>query len=220
MKIVSINVGRRETLAGRSFNGVTGICKRPVAAPVRVSELGLEADAVVNGKYHGGPDQAVYVYRQEDYHWWSAELGQEVTAGTFGDNLTLSGLPQPDLLVGSRLAFGAVLLEVTAPRIPCNTLAQRMGDRQFAKRFMRAERPGAYCRVLATGALTAGDAFTVLAPAATEPQPPVSIIELFRASKAKPGVEQLRRYLAAPIDARSRQAFERRLRQLSQSPGR
>ena len=212
MKIVSINIGDRETLAGRSFHGVTGIFKRPRQEPVRVAELGLDGDAIVNGKHHGGPDQAVYLYRQEDYDWWSIELGRVLPPGTFGDNLTVAGLPEPDVVIGTRLAFSEVLLEVTAPRIPCNTLAQRMDDPRFARRFMQAERPGAYCRVIAAGSLAVDERFSLLAPAAG-PHPPVSIVELFRASKGKPTAEQLRRYLAAPIDARTRLAFERRLQQ-------
>ena len=49
-----------------------------------------------------------------------------------------------------------------APRIPCVTLAARMGDPTFVKRFRRAERPGVYCRVITPGAVNAGDPVTLL----------------------------------------------------------
>jgi MOSC domain-containing protein YiiM len=50
-----------------------------------------------------------------------------------------------------------VVLEVTAPRIPCATLAARMGDPQFVKKYRRAERPGLYCRVIREGNLQTGN---------------------------------------------------------------
>lgn len=207
MHVVSINRGQRERLDHRSFSGVTGIFKRPVQGPVQIGPPGLEADAVVNAKHHGGPDQAVYVYRQEDYDWWSAELGRQVEPGTFGDNLTLAGLPDAGAVIGSRLDFGSVVLEITAPRIPCNTLAARMGDPGFVKRFLAAERPGLYCRVIRPGTLQIGAQFTVT-PYSGDP---VSTLDIFRARYRRVTGAELRRFLAAPIDERTRIGYERDL---------
>ena len=209
MEIVSVNIGSKRTLSGRSFRGRTGIFKQPVTDAVSVSTLGLEADAVCNGRHHGGPDQAVYLYRQEDYGWWSTQLGREIGPGTFGDNLTLRGLPEANLVIGSRLRLPCLLLEVSAPRIPCNTLAQRMEDPAFAKAFVAAERPGIYCRVIEPGNVRAGDSFS-LEPYEGEQ---VSTLDLFRASYRKLSGEDLRRYLAAPIDIRTRTKFEAKLKQ-------
>jgi len=202
--VTSINRGSRERLDQRSFKGITGIFKRPVAGPVAIGLLGLESDAVVNRKHHGGPDQAVYLYRQEDYDWWTAELGTRVEPGAFGENLTVAGLAEPGAVIGSRMDFGAVVLEVTAPRIPCNTLAARMGDPGFAKRFMAAERPGLYCRVIRPGILKTGAPFTV-APYTGDQ---VSTLDIFRARYRRLGEAELRRFLAAPIDARTRAAYQ------------
>lgn len=216
MHIESINIGTRERLSHTSFRGVTGIRKRPVAGPVRVSLLGLEDDAVVNTRHHGGPDQAVYLYRSEDYSWWSDALGSEIPFGQFGDNCTLTGLPAANLDIGTRLDFGTVVLEVTAPRIPCNTLAACMGDPSFVRRFVEAERPGLYCRVISPGVISTGLAFTLL-PASDQT---VSTLDLYRARYRRPTVDDLRRYLQAPIDARTRATFERDLAaQTGQTPG-
>ena len=207
MEIVSINVGRRRRLEGRSFNGDTGIFKEPVSGPVQVGELGLKADVIIDTKHHGGPDQAVYVYRQEDYDWWSSELGRTLAPGTFGENLTVSGLPSPGAAIGSRLVFGSVVIEATAPRIPCNTLATRMDDVGFVKRFMRAERPGFYCRVIRPGELRQGETFELQGYTGD----PVTTVEMFRAWHRKLGVEELRRFLSVPIDLRSRAYLEGKL---------
>lgn len=214
MHIVSINIGQRRRLEGRSFQGDTGIFKEPVAVPVTVGTLGLEGDVIVDGRHHGGPDQAVYLYRLEDYEWWSAELGRPLAPGTFGENLTVAGLEAPGLPIGTRLQFERVELEVSAPRIPCATLATRMDDPAFAKRFMRAERPGLYCRVLTGGALRPGEPFAALAPDGA----PLTTIDLFRACHRKLESRELEGFLAVPIDERTRRDFQRQLDELERLP--
>lgn len=211
MKVTSINIGKAERLAGKHFEGRTGIFKAPVDHPVAIGELGLPGDDIIHTRHHGGPDQAVYLYRQEDYDWWSESLAEDLAVGTFGENLTLTGLPSADMAVGSRLNFDTVVLEVTAPRIPCNILAQRMGSAKFAKQFIRAERPGIYCRVIETGFLSTGESFTVDA----SPASAVTIMEMFRADTGKRSKAQLERFLAAPIDARTRAKWQAELDRLN-----
>ncbi len=157
--ILSLSIAKSEPIATRS--GRTGIFKRLQQGPVFVGETGLEGDVIVDLINHGGRDQAVYLYSREDYEWWQGEMGCEIEPGSFGENLTISGLESAPVCVGDRYRIGDVLLEVTSPRIPCNTLAVRMGDPRFVKRFMAARRPGIYCRVLQTGPVAAGDIGTV-----------------------------------------------------------
>ena len=142
MRLVSVNVGREQALSHAKASGKTGIFKRSVDTPVPVTALGLEDDTICDTENHGGADQAVYVYGAPDYRWWSEELGRDLTPGTFGENLTVADLESADLTIGDRLHIGRVVLEVTAPRIPCVTLARRMEDPAFLKRFRAAERPG------------------------------------------------------------------------------
>jgi MOSC domain-containing protein YiiM len=66
--------------------------------------------------------------------------------GAFGENLTIGTLESALFRIGDRLHIGEVILEVTAPRIPCDTFATRMGDPTFIKRFRKAGRPELYCR--------------------------------------------------------------------------
>lgn len=211
MQIESVNVGKARQLDGPNFRGKTGIFKAPTSGPVQIDELGLEGDEIIHTQHHGGADQAVYLYRQEDYDWWSETLGEIVAAGTFGENLTLSGLPAPDIAIGTHLHFAEVVLEVSAPRIPCNILAQRMSSPKFAKQFMRAERPGIYCRVLQPGPVVAGEPFALDTTSASD----VSIVEIFRADARKLSRAELERYLAAPIDIRTRTKWEQALAKMS-----
>lgn len=211
MQLVSVNIGAAEPIAYAKASGMTGIYKRAAGGPVFVGELGLAGDTICDTENHGGADQAVYVYGATDYEWWSSELGRELAPGTFGENLTIAGLESAQLAIGDRLQIGELTLEVTAPRIPCVTLAQRMGDPAFLKLFRSAERPGLYCRVLREGFVQAGDA-VALVPYAGER---VLAIELFRDFFAPDrSVATVRRHLAAPIASRARIDKEDQLREL------
>ena len=208
----SVNIGRAQPVPNGRPGRLSGIFKQAVDRPVAIAPLGLEADAICNKKHHGGPDQAVYVYGALDYDYWVAALGRALEPGTFGENLTISGLESTRFSVGDRLHVGEVVLEVTSPRIPCATLAARMGDPRFVKRFRQAERPGLYCRVLQPGVVQAGDAVVV----AAYPGPTVTILEMFREFFAPDNrLATLQRYLAAPIAIRDRVEKEARLRALT-----
>ena len=212
MRLLSANIGDETPIEGARKSGKTGIYKRPVRGPVEVLSAGLADDTISDTENHGGPDQAVYVYGAPDYAWWSDELGRELAPGTFGENLTVAHLESARVCVGDRLCIGSVVLEVTAPRIPCLTLAVRMGDPAFLKRFRRAERPGVYCRVVRGGEIRAGDP-VAYAPYAGERVP---VLEVFRAFfDGNPGEDVLRRQLSVPIAARAREAYEERLAGLS-----
>src|SRR2546423_204239 len=128
MQLLSVNVAAEQAIRIGPRDVKTGIYKTPTPSPMRIGEMGLEGDTISNTKDHGGPDQAVYVYGTADYAWWSTQLGQSLAPGTFGENLTVSNLSSAKFVIGDRLTIGEVVLEVTAPRIPCVTFAARMGD--------------------------------------------------------------------------------------------
>lgn len=211
MKVLSVNVGRLTQLPGVKEVGQTGIFKTPADGPVMVTTLGLAGDAIADTQNHGGPDQAVYIYGAPDYAWWAAELGRPLTPGTFGENLTVDGLESARLSAGDRLHLAEVVLEVTSPRIPCATLAARMGEPTFVKRFRQAERPGVYCRVIREGLAAAGEAVR-LEPYAG---PTITVLAMFR-DHYEPDWDEakLRRHLAAPIAIRAREDVEERLARL------
>jgi MOSC domain-containing protein YiiM len=153
-RLVAINIGTPTVQPGSSE--VTGIVKTPRSGAVMIDATGVLGDAVMDRKHHGGPDQAVYLYLMSDYDWWMEDLGGSIEPGTFGENLTIDGVPGETLAIGDRFAIGDVLLEVTYHRTPCATFARRMRDPKWVRRFHRAGRPGAYARVLQAGIVSAG----------------------------------------------------------------
>ena len=204
MRIASVNVGKPEEIEHGNRVFRTGIRKRPVDVAVHVSAEGFGDDAVCDEKHHGGPDQVVYAYSSEDYAWWGDELGAQPGPGTFGENLTIDGLPT-DLSVGDRLLIGELVLEATAPRIPCSTLAAQMEDSGFGLAFREARKPGTYFRVLNAGSVVVGDFVTLVETDGAR----VGILELFDlAYEQRPSLDDVRRYLEAPVAERVRKSLE------------
>ena len=211
MQLLSVNIGQKRTQQKGNELETTGIYKLPTREPVQIGTLGIKDDFIASEKHHGGPDQAIYIYGAPDYAWWSKELGKETGPGTFGDNLTVSDLESSQYKIGDRLNIGPASLEVTAPRTPCSTLAARMGDPQFVKKYRKAERPGLYCRVIREGIVRTGEAVNLESFAGE----PVTVIELFRDYyRTEKDEGTLRRFLRAPIAIRARKDVERDLEKL------
>jgi MOSC domain-containing protein YiiM len=53
------------------------------------------------------------------------------------------------------------MLEVVQPRLPCYKLGIRVGDPRFVRRFLAANRPGAYLRIVEEGEIGRGDVIRV-----------------------------------------------------------
>jgi MOSC domain-containing protein YiiM len=207
-RLDSVNIGQPRTIPTKSSK--TGIYKEPVAS-AQLTAQGVEGDAVMDRKHHGGVDQAVYLYFADDYEWWSKALGETIVPGTFGENLTISGVEGRAVAVGDRFAIGTALLEVTSHRTPCNVFALRMGDPRFVKRFHQAGRSGAYCRVLTPGKVTAGDTVT-LTPYAGERITMAELIALDGVREINPAF--MRRALTTPVHYKMRADYENRLARL------
>ena len=147
-----------QLLADAGSVGVTAIDKRAVDGPVRVHKLGLRGDIQASRIHHGGEDQALYAYSQDDADYWTGELQRELPPGIFGENLRVAGLDATNAVIGERWKIGMdVEVEVTSPRTPCATFQRRMGEPQWVKRFGDAGRVGTYLRVVRTGSIQAGD---------------------------------------------------------------
>ncbi|HEY7260229.1 MAG TPA: MOSC domain-containing protein [Streptosporangiaceae bacterium] len=191
-RVISVNVGHifDADWAGRVKR--TAIDKRPVAGRVPVHALGVGDDEQADKDNHGGHDQAVYAYAREDLDWWIDQLQRELPPGTFGENLTLSGIDVNGALLGERWRVGGALLEVTAPRVPCSVFRNWLDIPGWVKWFTEVERTGAYLRVLEEGEVAAGDPATV----EHRPADSVTIVESFRAFHGDRAL--MRRILALP----------------------
>lgn len=177
MKLLSANVGRTRTVthAGRSVD--TAIWKSAVEGAVHVGPLGLDGDTQANTKFHGGVQQAVYVYDHSHYQFWSNKLERDdFTFGQFGENFTVEKLPDDHVYIGDTFQIGSVVAQVSQPRTPCFKLDLRMGITGFLKQFTQSCRIGYYFRILESGSVAAGDTILLVEQAAQR----MTVEETFR----------------------------------------
>lgn len=182
MRLETVNVALVRTGAWTGRMGRSGIDKRPVEGPVRIGRLGLAGDTICDTTVHGGSYRAVYACATEDLAWWSAEIGRRLRPGSFGENLTTTGMDINTALIGEFWAIGSAVLEVTYPRLPCRVLAGFWDVVDLVHRFTERARPGTYLRVIKEGEVAAGDPITVT----HRPGHDITLGETFNALTAEP----------------------------------
>jgi MOSC domain-containing protein YiiM len=163
-RLISVNVGIPHELGSvRGRKVSSSIDKQPVDGPVTVKKLNLEGDRQADLTVHGGEYKAVYVYPSENYPFWRTKFpNEDLTWGSFGENLTTEGLLEDSTRVGDRFIIGSAEFEVTQPRMPCYKLGLKFGTSAILKLFLESGRTGFYLRVVREGSLRAGDAITVI----------------------------------------------------------
>jgi MOSC domain-containing protein YiiM len=161
-RVLSVNVGRPREFELRGKLVTSSIWKTPVAGKVRARGVNLEGDDQADREVHGGPDKAVYAYALEDIRFWEQKLGRTLPPSAVGENLTTTGIDVTNAVIGETWAIGEAVLQVSQPRSPCWKLGVKMEDPGFPKKFTKAERPGAYLRIVGEGHLSAGDRIEVV----------------------------------------------------------
>jgi len=79
-----------------------------------------------------------------------------------GENLTTLGVDLTATRIGTRYRVGdTLLLEVSAPRIPCRTFADWLGETGWVKTFTADGRPGTCLRVIEPEPVQANDPLRV-----------------------------------------------------------
>ena len=156
-RLISVNVGLPRNVAWRHKTVYTGIWKAPVDGPRRVRRLNVEGDGQGDLAGHGGVHRAVYLYQRASYDYWAAQLGRtDFGYGQFGENFTVSGMPDDEVCIGDRYRIGTALFEVSQPRVTCYRVGIRMDEPRMAALLTGSGRPGFYMRVLEEGTVEAG----------------------------------------------------------------
>lgn len=154
----AVNVGLPRDVPWRGRTVHTGIFKTTVSGPVVARRLNLDGDGQGDLHGHGGENRAVLVYQIEAYDHWKSHLGRDdLRAGAFGENFTVSGLPDDEVCIGDRYRIGEALFEVTQPRVTCFRVGMRLDEPNLPQLMVSHGRPGFYLRVLHEGRVQAGD---------------------------------------------------------------
>ncbi len=158
MEIVALSVSEPKTILHNGKELSTGIYKSPVQGPRMVRRTNIDGDGQADLNVHGGPNKAVYAFPFEHYAFYQERFGQEpFDFGHFGENLTTSGLLEPDVRIGDRYRVGEVLFEVSQPRSPCFKFGIKMGSREAIRTCFSSGKTGFYLRVLEEGMIQSGD---------------------------------------------------------------
>ena len=74
MKVLSVNIGEKQTVKWRGKSVETGIYKYPVVDSIRLESEDVVGDAVIDRRYHGGVDKACYLYSADHYEYWKTSF--------------------------------------------------------------------------------------------------------------------------------------------------
>ncbi|MFK8039520.1 MAG: MOSC domain-containing protein [Crocinitomicaceae bacterium] len=177
MTIQSLNLGEIKTVSWRGSSVKTGIFKHRTDQPIFLGKEDVKNDNVVDRKYHGGIDKACYAYSSIGYHFWQETYpNYKFTSGFFGENLTVDGLDESSIRIGSQYQIGEAIVEVSQPREPCFKLGIRFGSQSILKPFINSPYPGVYFRVIKKGFISIGDSLILLSEDLLEP----TILEVYR----------------------------------------
>ena len=163
MRVISVNRGEVTAVDYKGTEVKTGIFKYPVDESIFLGETDVEKDSVVDRRFHGGQDKAVYAYSLDHYPFWKnlyPELKWEY--GMFGENLTIEGLDEVSLLIGSTYQVGDAVVQVCQPRQPCMKLGIRFESQEVLKQFVNEPHSGVYFRVLKPGEVHVDDQLVLI----------------------------------------------------------
>lgn len=158
MKLISVNIGKKRTVPWKGKDVETGIFKYPVDEGIYLGIENVENDVVIDRRFHGGVNKAVYGYSEKHYDYFK-ELHPDLdwNYGMFGENLTFSDLDEEEITVGSVYELGESILQVTEPRQPCFKLGIRFKSTDIITQFWNSTKSGIYFKVLHSGIVKPND---------------------------------------------------------------
>lgn len=160
-EILFLNVGMPEV---RSWNGKqeqSAIAKKSVSE-AHLSKEALFGDGVAATEFHGGPDRALCFYPVEHYAQWSSEFGSELSAPSFGENISARGMKEDDVYIGDIYRLGNATVQISQGRIPCSKISKNNNIDQLLKRVVETCYTGYFFRVLEEGMIYSDSKITLL----------------------------------------------------------
>ncbi|MCF8451958.1 MAG: MOSC domain-containing protein [Pedobacter sp.] len=155
ISISSINIlGKPELLVSDHQKAYSAYRKQAISADsIELGMTGFAGDIIVDTKHHGGNDKAICCYNSDHFKKWKAELGFDLDAAAFGENLTLSGqnANEEHIFIGDRYQLGEAIVEVSEPRGPCYMIGIRYNYKQFPIHLQQTGLTGYYFRTIKTG---------------------------------------------------------------------
>ena len=158
MQIISTNIAQPTTIIWNGQEVVSGIFKTPTNQPIFLGKQDVKGDEVTDRIHHGGEFKACYMFSAEQYpHWKNLYPHLNWQYGMLGENLTVSGFDESQVLIGNIYKVGNALIQITQPREPCFKFGVKFGTQEVLKQFINHGYPGTYVRILEEGFVKTGD---------------------------------------------------------------
>jgi MOSC domain-containing protein YiiM len=195
-RIESIFVGRPQSFDSEGVlkPWTSAIYKRRTTEPVRVCLTNIDGDQQADLVHHGGPDKAVLAYPVSHYEYWQTRYpDSKLQAGSFGENLSVTGLDESQCCIGDIFQVADCVLQISQPRQPCWKLSRRWNLSDLATEVQKTRRTGWYLRVLQEGQIAQGAEFVLL----ERPYPSLKVNWANEVMFAKPRNQENDRTLAS-----------------------
>lgn len=119
----------------------------------RVTKALIDGNGMVGDSHSGKTHRQICILGQESLDRFEQRTGHQIPPGTFGENLTISGIDLCQVAVLDRLAIGEVMLEITQVGKKCYgevcKIFCQVGECAMSKE-------GVFARVIAGGAIEVG----------------------------------------------------------------
>ena len=146
--------------------GPRGAPSSIVKAPIDYLTVGLEGtleDEQANKRLHGGPEKVLHQFAPIHYQTLAEHFSDtQFPIGSIGENLSIEGMDDTNVFIGDIWKIGDVVLQVSAPRAPCNKISLRFGVKNLDRFVGERGITGWYYRVIDTGIIRLGDAVSLV----------------------------------------------------------
>ncbi len=205
MKVISTNLAKPVFFDWQGETHSTGIYKYPIDEAITLEQETVQSDTVADRRVHGGIFKACYLFSSDNYPYWKEKYSDlDWNWGMFGENLTVEGLDEDQLRIGSIYRLGTALVQITQPREPCYKLGVRFKNQDILGEFIEHACPGTYVRVLQNGQVKKEDELTLV----EESESPLTIKQfynlLFSRQKDKTLIQMAVENEALPLRKRER----------------
>ncbi|NDV93209.1 MOSC domain-containing protein [Alteromonas sp. 345S023] len=140
----------------------SSIKKDPVEL-LTVEKDGTKEDEQANTRLHGGPEKVLHQYSPINYYTLKMHFPEGTfLAGSIGENISVEGMCDATVFIGDVWRFGDVILQVSAPRAPCNKISHRYGIANLDRFVGERGITGWYYRVMETGVMRVGDSVELI----------------------------------------------------------
>ncbi len=176
MRVVSTNIAEPRIIQWRGRSIRTGIFKTPIDEPIHLELEAVKGDEVSDRSVHGGIYKACYLFSTDEYPYWkNLYPNLDWNWGMLGENLSIEGLDETELVIGDTYRLGSAIVQISQPREPCYKLGVKFGTQKVLRQFIEHGRPGAYVRVIEEGLVAKNDEMTLL----ERPKNEITIAQFF-----------------------------------------